>query len=996
MRLHTLELTAIGPFAGTETVDVDRVGASGLFLLEGPTGAGKTTLLDAITFALYGELSGSGASKHRLRCGFAPPDATPRVRVEFSVAGVRYRITREPEHVRPKKRGDGTTTQKETVLLERREAAGEWTTLAHAPREADPAVAEILGLTRDQFTQVVLLPQGEFARFLRASDDERREVLRRLFTVDVYADVTAHLDVLAQRARADRRSADEAIGRALAAAAQAAGRPSETEAALALPAADRDQLLAAWRRELADEQARAAAATLAADTHLAEAAQTSSRADDLVARLAQLDAATTAQAELDAHAADRHARRVRRDAARDAAPLAPLLDAVTSSAGRLDAERAELALLLPDLEPAAREELDEAALRERAGALREQAGHLAHLVELEQARPAAAQRVAALGRDAETLSADLARLTTDITVCSERRRDLAARRLELAPAAATRAAREADLKTRRTLRGAVEQLARALEARTCAQVSFDLAEQEAERLAAQARRLLGARLAGIAGELARGLVPGQPCAVCGATEHPAPAPVAPDAVSPEQVDRAEADSAEALAGRNRAAAALAEATAEVARWEAVADGISDVGVALEAEAAAEQAFDLADEAATSMAAVDRELAALGVRLDELAEARATAEAAAAAAVQSAEEAARRLEADDVLLAEARGTAPRVSAVRDHLLRSATGDAEVAQALESLREAVSAHDAAEARLVEALRGTGFPEAAAARAARLEPEERQALERVVHTDDEQVALVRERLADPALAGLDLAEAPAAGVAAEQARDEVHRCQEAREHCLAALDRSTVRVAEFDGCRARLDERVRESADLIAGTQEVIRLAGLTAGTAGTTRMPLVTYVLRYWFEQVVAEANHRLAAMSSGRYLLERTDDTARADARGGLGLRVVDTHTGLAREASSLSGGETFYASLALALGLADVVRGQAGGADLDTLFIDEGFGTLDPETLDAVMAVIDELRERGRVVGIVSHVAELKDRIGERIEVRRTRPEGPSTLRVVA
>ena len=159
-------------------------------------------------------------------------------------------------------------------------------------------------------------------------------------------------------------------------------------------------------------------------------------------------------------------------------------------------------------------------------------------------------------------------------------------------------------------------------------------------------------------------------------------------------------------------------------------------------------------------------------------------------------------------------------------------------------------------------------------------------------------------------------------------------------------------------------------------------------------ITTYVLRQWFEQVVGAANLRLGGMSSGRYELVRVDEGGTRDAVGphAPGPRP---HTGEPRNARSLSGGETFYTSLALALGLADVVRAEAGGVDLDTLFIDEGFGSLDADTLDQVMAVIDELRDRGRSVGIVSHVHELKNRIAERIEVRRL-PDGSSTLRVVA
>ena len=178
-------------------------------------------------------------------------------------------------------------------------------------------------------------------------------------------------------------------------------------------------------------------------------------------------------------------------------------------------------------------------------------------------------------------------------------------------------------------------------------------------------------------------------------------------------------------------------------------------------------------------------------------------------------------------------------------------------------------------------------------------------------------------------------------------------------------------------------------------MISLAGLAKGMEGQRRVALTTYVLRHWFGQVVAAANVRLAAMSAGRYELRRTDEAASKRERTGLTLAVIDRHTGEERSPRSLSGGETFYTSLALALGLADVVKAEAGGVDLDTLFIDEGFGTLDADTLDQVMTVIDDLRERGRAVGIVSHVADLKDRIAERLEVRRL-ADGSSAVRVIA
>jgi exonuclease SbcC len=248
---------------------------------------------------------------------------------------------------------------------------------------------------------------------------------------------------------------------------------------------------------------------------------------------------------------------------------------------------------------------------------------------------------------------------------------------------------------------------------------------------------------------------------------------------------------------------------------------------------------------------------------------------------------------------------------------------------------------------------------------------------------------------LAGLDPGRAGGAQARAEGAAADLSRALEAEQEVRRAHDAARARA---DRLRDRLaDVRAAEESHdrLIEETGPVIRLAALAKGTEGHRRVSLTTYVLRHWFSQVVAAANVRLAAMSSGRYELKRTDEGGTRRERAGLTLAVTDRHTGTDRSPASLSGGETFYTSLALALGLADVVKAEAGGVDLDTLFIDEGFGSLDAATLDEVMAVIDDLRDRGRVIGIVSHVPDLKDRVPERLEVRRL-PDGSSGTKVVA
>jgi exonuclease SbcC len=266
MRLHRLELQAFGPFATPQTVDFDRLAAGGLFLLEGPTGAGKTTVLDAITFALYGGLAGEDAGQDRLHSHFADPRVEPSVTLEFSLRGVRYLITRVPEHRRPKRRGDGYTTEAMRVHLRRADPAhlgipddpgapadpgdpadlgdpadpSGWVSLSSNKAEVGDLIADIIGLTRTQFTQVMLLPQGEFARFLRCDDDARRAVLTRLFGTELYDRITLELDRRRAEAIKERQAADADIADAVSAAAEAAGLDAAARGELiALPAAER-------------------------------------------------------------------------------------------------------------------------------------------------------------------------------------------------------------------------------------------------------------------------------------------------------------------------------------------------------------------------------------------------------------------------------------------------------------------------------------------------------------------------------------------------------------------------------------------------------------------------------------------------------------------------------------------------------------------------------------------------------------------------------------
>lgn len=497
-----------------------------------------------------------------------------------------------------------------------------------------------------------------------------------------------------------------------------------------------------------------------------------------------------------------------------------------------------------------------------------------------------------------------------------------------------------------------------------------------------------ARLRGIAAELAAALTAGEPCAVCGSAEHPAPARPAPG-----HVDRAAEDAAHVrfeAAEERRAAvesrlAAVREAEAEAAS-AAGASGTAEL-LALTADLSTRHAAAHADAAGLHtarerLARAEREHDARSSdRLD--AERRAAARASRREALDREQAS---LEAELVLV---RGDSPSVAArarTLEDRIRMVTG------AAASLRRAeVTAARLKEAddQLADAAFKAGFDTVEAAADAVLPEYERTALQHRTDTWQAEEAMLAERAAEgdtAAAAGLPPADPHTAEAAEERAAARLRAAA-------SAVDAARVRCAELDRLSRQAEQELRALGPLREAYERVARLAGLTAGTSADNerKMRLEAYVLAARLEQVAAAATVRLLRMSGGRYTLVHSDARAGGRGRSGLGLHVVDAWTGSERDTATLSGGETFFASLALALGLADVVTDEAGGMRLDTLFIDEGFGSLDDQALDEVLDVLDSLRERDRSVGIVSHVGDLRTRVQAQLEIVKQR--GGSVVR---
>jgi exonuclease SbcC len=498
----------------------------------------------------------------------------------------------------------------------------------------------------------------------------------------------------------------------------------------------------------------------------------------------------------------------------------------------------------------------------------------------------------------------------------------------------------------------------------------------------------------MAAELAERLADGGPCPVCGSTDHPGPAAHLADAVSAEDVDAAASRRDAAAEQRDQAQQARDELAAEAGEASATAGGATS-GQLEASLAELGERVQLAEQAAAEAEQLGPAADDLRADQDKLAEELVDATASVAAARQQAGDAAAALDRLDAELATAAAGCPSVAARHQGLHVTALASRSLAQALGVLAEASAGEQAACQRAERELAASGLSSLATARAAVLPAAEQASLAAQAGEWESRLAGLTAAVQADDLAGLDPDQAAAVAAAAQSSAADLAAAQEAERLARDSFQALTRRDERL-GQRMTELTAAEEAADRTEEeTGPVIRLAGLARGMDGHRRIALTTYVLRRWFEQVVQAANVRLAAMSAGRYELVRTEEGESKRQRTGLTLAVIDRHTGEERSPRSLSGGETFYTSLALALGLADVVRAEAGGVELDTLFIDEGFGTLDAQTLDQVMAVIDELRDRGRAVGIVSHVADLKDRVYERLEVRRL-PDGSSAATVVA
>ena len=864
MRPIDLEMTAFGPFAGSERIDFSAFGSGCLFLVTGDTGAGKTSIFDAVSFALYGEASGRTRESKGFHSDHASKNTETWVRLRFEQAGKVYSVERTPAYMVPKRDGGGERLHPAKAEMSCDDGRS-WSSV----RDVNQAVQEIIGLTAEQYAQVVMIAQGEFQKILLARSEERRILLSKIFGTQIY------------RAIEDKLKA-------------------RNSAALAEVNAAKQRFHAACSRIQLD-------AGNDADLPLLEKTRSPERADEIIQLLGEkIDLAEAERAKI-LQSVEEYSRK-------HAALLAQLAQAEKQNEGLLKLEQAlkekaildgqgsEMAMLDQRLNramQAAQVLPSEHAWRRECNELERAQSAVGHIQHKSEAADASLQRAQAEYQMVQKDAAQREQLVLRAQVLEK----------QLPQFVNAKKAVEASIAARKMAMAAIEE------------------QRSAE---AEYERLHTLYLMDQAGILADALRDGMACPVCGSLEHPDPARHIADAPEKSRVDAArklrdqKVKCAETAAQSSNEALQRAEALLQKIDGNSGMD--ADALAALEAECRREYArcMDRSAEMERAMQSAD---AAFRCAMQEA--------SAARAGLQSAEE---NLKARIAAEAEARETLLNALADRNFTdeedYRAALcPDAEVQcmrTRLLQWQKNVHANDA----LIESLQAIWDGKA---------PVDTQKLQG-------EIAVIAEQIGD----------------AGTKERD---------------LD---VKIAQNRGALAALkasEKELKKAQDHFGMVNVLYQTA--TGQIGGANKLPFENYILQYYYRRVIAAANLRLERMSDGRYYLKSKMESV-GNAKSGLGLRVFDADTNAEREVTSLSGGESFLASLSLALGFADVVQAQSGNVRVDAMFIDEGFGSLDEDTLRRALVTLENLTGGDRLVGIISHVSELRDYIEPKIYVKKT------------
>ncbi len=1040
MRPHRLTLKNVGPFVGETTIDFDAL--DDIFLITGKTGSGKTTLFDALCFALYGVLPGGRRGlNQRLRSDFAEEDAECLVSLEFSLGNHRYRVDRSPKQERKKKRGTGTLTIDETVVLYE-VTGGTYRSLGGKKSEVDEKLRSLIGLSEDEFSKIVLLPQGEFAEFLKQNTNQRREVLRKLFPVDLAVQIRDMVQAKSKDLSARLLEAEQALGEA----ARRCPPESVEQRRITLEALLKTReetishssnrleelnraLVTCQEEKIARERLEGTVAMLRDLLASAESMKQREEALRACRRGRPLENLLLRKKEADE--AFQGAEADLRKAKQEAEGAHTLLDELLAQQGEAEGWKSQ------------REELQgqRVSLQNALVLETEIEGKQAELEALEGSEKANAQRLLQLKTQSDSLKADIGEVEKIAAGAAEldRRWEEVRSTLERAKRIRPLVERIEPIEQKKSeAAGELEQITREryeLE-RRCPVLENELAElRQRKDLADQARQ---------AAQLALTLSPGQPCPVCGSIDHPAPTG-APTPVFglDERIDAVSRSKNEA---EHRLTTLRAEETAlrkNLDRLESeLGDLIRQIGeiqsetpgipaqeppqiVALreKIEQLSREATELGNQRAAAVRSQDR-LRDLYRKREELSaqelsfarEATAAKEKKAALLRELEERRNQReglirpwkrptiREALSVVEERIAGYTQKINTYeesRDRLVREKTAtEARLDSATQRTVEYATQREKAQETLNEALKQGDFASIEDLSASLLGKAEEEALEKELTVWKESLSKIQSLQAEQERVLKELksrkeAQGTALGFSVSSTAEGLED-RDYSEVLKRALEDESALKAEAEAERDRAmtdlatlnqDRRVYEEAENRRKTlaEEAAQILQLSNDLSGNNpkRRSFDAWLLALYLEEVASYATKRLERMSEGRYSLILDMEGEGGRGKTGLDLAVFDSYTGKNRPCATLSGGESFMASICLALGLADSIQSRSGGIRLDAVFIDEGFGSLDDGSLDRALTILDEIRDH-RMVGLISHVGEMKSRIPSRIEIIKT------------
>lgn len=1037
MRILRLTMDAVGPFPGHEVIDFEAFSDTGRFLLSGPTGAGKSTIIDAIVFALYGKVSGGrDSSDSRIRSRYASEQAKTEVELIFSTSSGNYKVRRQPAYERVKKNGKGVTKQNAKAWLfkldeQLREVSEPLTKTSDVGTE----ITRIVGLSREQFTQTVVLPQGKFAQFLRSTSKDRQDLLQELFGTAIFEDLQLDLVERARKVKKNQEALDATLRANLGVLASLLDEAPQLDPARCLvyepvPKVDCefDPLETAWDSRFKpltpwlEHNQRCANLEVSALREQEDKLRSEfAYQRDLAARQERYWALTKEHEQLVAQGPAQRQRLAQIQALQALSDLKPWHEQLKQAQAQQAVAQRQLsqALALEQLESDERAQavlqpLDYRGAQALSVQLTAQVAALSPQVELEAGLAGRRRDLQTKTQAHESASTKLAQgrerenqLPTQIASKQELLEQLNEQAATLPAAQLAQEQAAQALKLAKAHEQLVEDHQQALKLQQLVALELKQASQKHKHMLEQ-------WLSQSALNLAQNLVAGEPCPVCGATEHPAPATQGGENISQEQLDQA-------LEEVNEVQEELSQASEKVTKLAAQleaqpcqlspAQASEQLEEAKAALAAAKQASEQARSCKAQITKLNTELEAL--RADNQA-----AQARLAGDAKEIQLLGEKIESDAASLS-CEGF-ESVAAKVEYLSQLAAGLEQLAKAGQELdqckKRAQQAADSFAAQWAQA--SASFADSA--KPAALAPTDPAKTEptQAEPTQDTSVANVQDGYAQACqdFAGLDLDALKAAAASyekslsinqaalaelegieltpppLEQTQGQLEQAQAKTQACQTYASTWQAFAGQVNAQLAKLNELLARRSKASDKDAQLLALASAANGD-NQARLTLSAWVLQAHFRQVLVFANERLGVIGAGRYELINVDseeDTRQQ--KQGLGLAVVDHLSGTTRSPRTLSGGESFYVSLALALALADVVATQNGGIEMNTLFIDEGFGSLDEGTLAEVMDVLGALHSGGRVVGIVSHVSELKRAIPAAVEVRPLLGGG-STLR---